>query len=467
MKICITTLKIELTDEQIQYLNLVLFRATSTIYPRNCDPIIKMIEEVKGVTKEIKESSSKVSEKNKNEYEEDAFETDENANKQANDKKSEEPKDESEPKEYSEPKDDTDPKEDTEPKEEVDVKVNEQQEDAKANEEPHVDGQENDDELRDDENAKNEKGNKSNKPTHSAPEVEADGDQEDLTNTNERLMIDIAQKAFMQIADILTTQQTDVRDCLSPYIEVKVQNKENIEVISTANFLKVLKKIGVELEKKDTECLIKVLCLSEDSFDYLRIDDFEQIINEYKNPEEGSKQGESEMNDISLVILFVISNYLAKSKKSLRDFLDQYINIQPIKLNDGEDKEIEVIKSEDFFTIIESLGVSMDPSELTNLIELLAISPEHTNILKFSSLNKLLNQFNSSEQMKALAMQIYEQIIKEQDPEELAKAKEEEIDSAKNDKNANQEDGPSNDNGQEESPNKMNNGAPEEVIVIK
>ena len=158
----------------------------------------------------------------------------------------------------------------------------------------------------------------------------------------------------------------------------------NIEVMPTANFLKVLKKIGVGLEKKDTECLIKVLCLSEDSFDYLRIDD-EQIINEYKNPEEGSKNGEGEMNNISLVIWFLISNYLAKSKKSLRDFLDQYINIQLIKINDGEDKEVEVIKSEDFFTIIEFLGVNMDPSELTNSIELLAISPDHTNILKFSS----------------------------------------------------------------------------------
>ena len=86
-----------------------------------------------------------------------------------------------------------------------------------------------------------------------------------------------------------------------------------------------------------------------------------------------------------------------------------------------------MIKSEDFFAIIESLGVSMDPSELTNLIQLLAISPEHTNILKYSNLNKLLTQFNSSEQMKTLAMQIYEQIIKEQDPDELTKAKEEEI----------------------------------------
>ncbi len=67
--------------------------------------------------------------------------------------------------------------------------------------------------------------------------------------------------------------------------------------------------------------------------------------------------------------------------------------------------------------------------------------------------------------MKALAMQIYEQIIKEQDPEELAKAKEEEIDSAKNNRNANQDDRPSNDNPPEESPNKMNNGDPEEVIA--
>lgn len=278
------------------------------------------------------------------------------------------------------------------------------------------------------------------KPTHSAPPVDMqDGAQvemgaenpDELTNTNDKMLIELAQKSFMEISKAIVTKGISVRTLLSKYIETQKIGKDNVEVVSVNHFKKALKELGVTLEKQEIECITRVLCVNEENNEYLKLDDFEQIINEYCNPEGEENEDAQDINEESLVILLVLSNYISTNKLSLKVFLDPYINIQPIRLENGEEKEVEVIKLEDFNTIIESAGISMDPSELSNFTKLIAISEDHQDILKLSKLLKLLEQFEASEEMKSIAKQCYDQILKDQDGDkgDDGPAKEEEVDS--------------------------------------
>jgi hypothetical protein len=191
--------------------------------------------------------------------------------------------------------------------------------------------------------------------------------------------------------------------------------------------------MGIEdLSPKDIDCLIHVLSIDEENADFLKIDDLEQIINEYNNASANDKAGLKEnaslpaegMDEISLVVMYALNQQLINEQSSLRKLLGENIFKQPVKVGNEKEKNIEAIKSEDFYVALDTVGIKIDPKELSNLKELLCIAPEYPDIFMVRKIERLLSEFSNNEELRQAAQKCYENIAKQEDVEE---AKENEI----------------------------------------
>ena len=365
----------ELKDEEMQYLLLVMYRSSNDSSTMSYNSILKMLQESKEtLNAEIEEKANpKNKAHDKNEYEEDAFEVDDNTNKIAKNKE--------------------------------------------GNEELH-------DEEEDTE--------KHRKMAHSAPPGDIEDNIESM-DANEKLMIEIAQKAFTEISEKLLLQSMSIRQFFNDYIEERDIKNERMEVISVKAFTDGLKRMGIEdLSTKDIDCLIHVLSIDEENADFLKIDDLEQIINEYNNASANEKPVMKEnaslpaegMDEISLVVMYALNQQLINEQSSLRKLLGENIFKQPVKVGNEKEKNIEAIKSEDFYVALDQVGIKIDPKELSNLKELLCIAPEYPDIFMVRKIERLLSEFSNNEELRQAAQKCYENIAKQEDVEE---AKENEI----------------------------------------
>ena len=115
-----------------------------------------------------------------------------------------------------------------------------------------------------------------------------------------------------------------------------------------------------------------------------------------------------EMDNISMVIMFTLSEYLSKIDISLQDFLGEKIQKQAIK-----NKSEEIITTADFFEILEEIGMAVEENQHENLQEFLCVDSTHKNKLAISKIKTTLDEFNKNKKLKEKAFEYYKELAKD------------------------------------------------------
>lgn len=365
-----------LQEEEMQYLLLIMYRASKDSLQMSCQSIIKMLHESKEtLNAEIEEahkhSKQEDNEEKAHEYEEEAFEVEDNSNKIKKEKNSNE--------EFNE-------EEDT----------------------------------------------KHRKMAHSAPPADIDKNAESASAWD-KAIIEIAQKVFTEIFEKLTKIKMTLRQYFNDYIEEQIIKNEKMEVISVKSFIEGLNKLGVNnMSEDELNSLVAMLAIDDENHNFLKMEDLESIIAEYNeayNAEsKGAPEGEQEyaegMDEITLVVMYALNQQLIREQSSLRKLLGKFIFKKSLQEQNKVQKDIEVIKIEDFYNALTQVGIQIDIKDLANLQQLLCAGPENIDLLKVRKIDNLIHELTNNEELRKTAQKCYNEIVKQEGENEEAKENE-------------------------------------------
>ena len=225
-------------------------------------------------------------------------------------------------------------------------------------------------------------------------------------DSEEEKLLQMAKEIFDLISKIFIDKQINVYK----YFEKDITKNEGIEVIETNKFLEGLKNSGLkELSEQEIICIIKVLAADEEA-KYIKISDFEQILSDYKLNDSKSNELQgldfNELDNVSLVILLALTEYLLQGKIHLYNLFEGFIK----EIKDEEGNSYEVISSLDFFKILEKIGIKMEEKEYQNLRDFLSISTENNEFLAISSIKLSIEELASNTELNEKARKFYEEI---------------------------------------------------------
>ena len=240
----------------------------------------------------------------------------------------------------------------------------------------------------------------------------------EIKEINEEEMLVIAQKCFVEIASKMKSLNTSFYKFFKKSINTIEEEGENIDVISQNDFLKGLEELHVkQFSENELSCLVTVLSLDENA-NYLKVLDIVQILEDYgiKDPEGDDKKKANlpyeinfdNVDKITLVLLLALTDYLLKAKVPLYSLLQSKIfSIKDTTTN----KNIELIKSKDFFGILCEIGINLDDSEYQNLNEFLAFKPGDNQQLSIIKLKKAIEEIATNEELNNLARNCYLELL--------------------------------------------------------
>ena len=228
---------------------------------------------------------------------------------------------------------------------------------------------------------------------------------EEVININEEKIIEIAHNFFLKLAKRIRAEEISLMELYGDKLEKIMMEDKEVEVLTPDAFLQGLNVLGLDLtDSIEYTCVIKILALNDDEkllkFEYLI-----EIISDY-----GVVPGVVEtvgdfksIDDISLIIVFALSEHLVRNKLDLQDLLGNKVRTQG---------SLKVINSKDFFEIVEKIGVGLEDKEHVKLKELLSIDLANKNTLSLVKLKQLVEEFMKNEQLQDRAIKCYEEMTK-------------------------------------------------------
>ena len=257
---------------------------------------------------------------------------------------------------------------------------------------------------------------------------------EDFADINEDQMLEIAQKCFFVIADTMLQKKTTAKKLYTEAIQKQKLNGEEVEVISAEDFIKGVQMLGIEEFKAiEYACLIKVLAANEEE-KYVKLSDLILILEDYgvrdvaekaaasSPPKEGKKEQKKEqkeehqqlnleeLDQLSMVLMLALTEYLIKSNIPLYDLFGEAIYQQVVKTKTKQ-KNVEIINSNDFFDVLHKIGIQTEESEHDNLKKFLCLGTHYGDKLSIKKLKKIIEEFAFNEELRKYAHQCYEALI--------------------------------------------------------
>eukprot|EP00826_Nyctotherus_ovalis_P005769 TRINITY_DN11311_c0_g1_i2.p1 TRINITY_DN11311_c0_g1~~TRINITY_DN11311_c0_g1_i2.p1 ORF type:complete len:390 (-),score=120.07 TRINITY_DN11311_c0_g1_i2:275-1444(-) len=235
------------------------------------------------------------------------------------------------------------------------------------------------------------------------------GDSEEISIDEEKI-IKIAQDFFSKLAKKLLETKTTLAELYAEKLKKVKIGKNTVEVLSPEDFFVGLKQFQINVSDPiEYACLIKILAVNDDEklikFEYLT-----EILNDYTQ-EFGDGLDFSSIDDISLVIILMLSEHLVKEEKSLESFLGDKVYTQSVQI-DSHRGSTELIDSKDFFKLIEGIGVTFEDKEHENLKEFLAIDISYKDKLSVPKIERAVNEFIKNESLQKKAVKYYEAMVK-------------------------------------------------------
>ncbi len=270
-------------------------------------------------------------------------------------------------------------------------------------------------------------------------DAEAEEKEEEM-NIDEDKMIEIAQNCFQAIAERMLQQKKTIKGLYGSSITRQDVDGENIEVITTDDFVSGIESLGVaEFRNVDYACLVKALSISDDQ-KLIKVSDLAQILTEYgivegegkgkeggaEKPSELQQEAKEEdkkkrrlqlkfddLDQVSMVLMLALTEYLIKTKMPLYDLFAEAIYQQVVKTK-SKQKTVELINSSDFFGILCKIGIKMEENEHENLKKFLCLDPHYMDKVYVKKLKAAVEEFAFNEELRAIAQNCYKALIDEE-----------------------------------------------------
>jgi len=300
-----------------------------------------------------------------------------------------------------------------------------------------------------------EKAKPEKKEIKSEKQEEDLGGSEEYADLPEDQMIEIAQKCFFILADTMLQKKMTARKMYTSGIQKTMVNNEETEVIAAEEFIRGIRDLGLKEEFTAIEyaCLIKVLAAGEDE-KTIKLADLILILEDYGVHESGTgekpaeeargsvddpaheevqepiennekqekeekgteeKKGKplnySELDELSMVLMLALTEYLIKSNTPLYDLFGENIYQQPVKTKTKQ-KNIELIDSQNFFSVLGQIGIQTEEGEHENLKKFLSLDPEkHPGKISIKKLKTAIEEFAFNEELRKKAHECYEALV--------------------------------------------------------
>jgi len=225
---------------------------------------------------------------------------------------------------------------------------------------------------------------------------------EELT---EKEILETVQKIFSEIANKMHSLKLEPRKLF----ESNIQIKDNDELILSNDFFNTIQSLGLPpLSPKSHECVLTILSADEDE-NYVKLEDFVQVMNDYaqarKEPElseVGVNDMIRELDNVTIIILFVLKEYLQEQNVSPNQFFEKHI--QQINSSD-------IISFQNFITSINEIGIKVEGKNLKNLKGFLKLSEEQTDVLSLKKLTDAIEQFKTNKEIEEYGRQCFQELI--------------------------------------------------------
>eukprot|EP00826_Nyctotherus_ovalis_P003911 TRINITY_DN10812_c0_g3_i1.p1 TRINITY_DN10812_c0_g3~~TRINITY_DN10812_c0_g3_i1.p1 ORF type:complete len:477 (+),score=98.04 TRINITY_DN10812_c0_g3_i1:1054-2484(+) len=252
---------------------------------------------------------------------------------------------------------------------------------------------------------------KSFTPTKESPEKHPDITNEGII-IDEDKAIEIAQKVFVKISKKVLIKGISLPD----FFASKLINRPDAILLATEELIGGLQDLGINnLEPIECSCLVKILAAGEDErfikFDYLM-----EILSEYgidlKMPPLANKEsvGIERLDKVSMIILLALSEYLEKTSLTLEETFEG--KLQDITVSNSKSTQ-KVINTRDMFSFLEEIGVAIEGKRHEGLEAFLCVAQEHKDKLSLKKIEKVINEFNSNENIRNKALRYYEEMVRD------------------------------------------------------
>ena len=238
---------------------------------------------------------------------------------------------------------------------------------------------------------------------------------------NEEQLIEIAQSCFQAIAQYMKEHGLTAKKLFENRISQKSIEGESTDVITIEAFLEKIREMEIEsMSEIHQACLIKILSVG-DNENLIKINDLIQILEDYEAnnnspPVELANNdllNYEELDNISMIILFALTEYLIKANYPLYDLFDNYIYNHTVTESDGSVNSLEVIDAENFFKVMQTIGVKIEDEGYENLQNFLTIDQNCKDKISLDKLKDAVKKFATNEKLREKAHKCYKELFNE------------------------------------------------------
>ena len=227
----------------------------------------------------------------------------------------------------------------------------------------------------------------------------------------------VFQRAYTKVSSKINGSKKSVEEIFSEATYPKKIEGEEVIVIKSKDLIKICKEqLNVILDPIERTCFVKMLSIDDDEL--IKIQDLAQLIKGFSEGEDFEGEEEEmnykELDKISMVLMFALTEYMNNSKITFHDLFADHIYKQEVQIDSGQ-LEIDIINSEDFFEVLNKIGISMENKEHDNLKAFLYIDPEYPNKLVVKKLKKTIEEFGSSDELRNYAYTCYKEFADDKD----------------------------------------------------
>jgi len=255
----------------------------------------------------------------------------------------------------------------------------------------------------------------------SEDEMNDEADQKEI-ELDEKQFIEIAQASFLVIAQYLKDNNHTINSYFGNSITQETIEGKLINVIPTGVFLEKVQGMGIEgFNELHQACITKVLHIPENK-DLINIEDLSQILEDYKDEDHKMEESLSdkdigsnmlnydELDDISMIILLALTEYLVNKSLPLYDLFDNHIS--NIMSPNEPNKMLEFIAVANFFSVLKDIGIDMKDKGHENLQSFLSID-NHKDKISLDKLKASIHKFATDDKLRERAHEHYIQFLKE------------------------------------------------------
>ena len=241
-------------------------------------------------------------------------------------------------------------------------------------------------------------------------------DDEEEEVLDEKQMLDIAESAFIRIAQELIQKGLTVRKLFGDGIKRIRINEEDVEIIEPTDFIEALNALEIlDFSELELLCLMRVLTKPHMEKTIL-LKDLIIIMENFgiqEDAEEPAARGKAKkrknlnfekLDEESLRFLYIFSQYLLTTNTSVYEFYDTTVFNQVVRTKNKQ-STVEIVSAADFFNkiqehkIFDEIGAGVRDS----LQAFLCIDQNYTHLLLVKKIIRSLEEISQNDELKERA----------------------------------------------------------------